>query len=101
MGLIQLLIILGAGAGVTIMMRNSNQNKRLESSFYQILRQHDSCVSLIQLASMAEVSTTIAKTYLDAQIRLLDGIPEVNDQGYTSYRFPAIKIPQQPIVDDW
>jgi hypothetical protein len=101
MALIQLLTILGVGAAIAVTARNSNRDKRLESAFYQILRQHDSCVSLIQLAATAEVSTDAAKVFLDRQIRLLDGIPEVNDEGYTAYRFPAIKTPPQRIVDDW
>jgi hypothetical protein len=32
---------------------------------------------------------------------LLDGIPEVDDDGDTFYRFPKLKLPTQILDDDW
>lgn len=101
MGLIQLLMLLGLGAGAAGFVYNSNQRKRLEAAFYQLLRQQDSCISLIQLVAISQVSSQDAKAFLDEQVRLLNGIPEVDDDGDTFYRFPKLKLPDLPIVDDW
>jgi hypothetical protein len=101
MGLIELLILLGLGAGTVGFISRSNRRKRLESAFYQLLRQQDSYISLIQLMAISQVSSQNAKIFLDEQMRLLDGIPEVNDDGETFYRFPKLRL-QEPIVhDDW
>ncbi len=101
MGLIQqLLVLLGVGAGAAGLIYKSDRRKRLESAFYQLLRQQDSCVSLIQLIAISQVSAQTAKVFLDEQVRLLDGIPEVDEDGDTYYRFPKLRLPD-PIVDDW
>jgi hypothetical protein len=34
-------------------------------------------------------------------VRLLDGIPEVDDDGDTFYRFPKLKLPAAILDDDW
>jgi hypothetical protein len=101
MALLQLLVVLGAGFGLWVVLRNAQQQKRLETAFYNLLRQHDGCVSLIDLTAAAEVDTTLAKTYLDNQIRLLNAMPEVDDEGHTSYRFPKIQTPKPIVNDDW
>ncbi len=101
MGLIQLLMLLGLGAGTAGFVYNSNRRKRLEAAFYQLLRQQGSCISLIQLVAISQVSSQDAKIFLDEQVRLLNGIPEVDDEGDTYYRFPKLKLPDLPIVDDW
>ena len=101
MGLIELLILLGLGAGAARFISKSNQRKRLELAFYQLLRQQDSCISLIQLMAISQVSSQIAKVFLDEQMRLLDGIPEVNDDGETFYRFPKLRLPDPIVNDDW
>jgi hypothetical protein len=66
-----------------------------------VLRQQDSCISLIQLIAISEVSTQTAKIFLDEQIRLLDGIPEVDEDGDTFYRFPKLRLPAAVVEDDW
>ena len=101
MGLIQLLMLLGLGAGTAGFVYNSHRRKRLEAAFYQLLRQQDSCISLIQLVAISQVSSQDAKIFLDEQVRLLNGIPEVDDDGDTFYRFPKLRLPDLPIVDDW
>jgi hypothetical protein len=101
MGLIELLILLGLGVGTARFISESNRRKRLESAFYQLLRQRDSCISLIQLMAISQVSSQNAKQFLDEQVRLLDGIPEVDDDGDTFYRFPKLKLPTQILDDDW
>jgi hypothetical protein len=101
MGLIELLILLGLGAGTAGFIARSNRRKRLESAFYQLLRQQDSCISLIQLMATAGVSSQTVKIFLDEQVRLLDGIPEVNEDGETFYRFPKLRLPAPIDNDDW
>jgi hypothetical protein len=101
MGAIELLILLGLGVGTFRFISNSNRRKRLEAAFYQLLRQQDSCISLIQLMTISQVSSQDAKLFLDAQLRLLDGIPEVDDDGDTFYRFPKLKLPAAILDDDW
>lgn len=101
MGAIELLILLGLGVGTARFISSSNRRKRLESAFYQLLRQQDSCISLIQLMTIAQASSPDAKQFLDNQVRLLDGIPEVDDDGDTFYRFPKLKLPAAIFDDDW
>lgn len=101
MGLIELLTLLGLGAGAAGFIAKSNQRKRLESSFYQLLRQQDSCVSLIQLMATSQVSSQAVKIFLDEQVRLLNGIPEVDDDGDTFYRFPKLRLPDLLADDGW
>jgi hypothetical protein len=101
MGLIELLILLGLGAGTAGLIAKSNRRKRLESAFYQLLRQQDSCISLIQLMAISQVNSQTTKIFLDEQVRLLNGIPEVDDDGDTFYRFPKLKLPDAIVNDDW
>ncbi len=101
MGLIQLLILLGLGAGTAGFVYNADRRKRLETAFYQLLRQQDSCISLIQLIAISQVSTQTAKVFLDEQVRLLNGIPEVDDDGDTFFRFPKLRLPMPITNDDW
>jgi hypothetical protein len=101
MGLIELLLLLGLGAGTAGLVSKSNRRKRLESAFYQLLRQQDSCISLIQLMAISRVSSHSAKIFLDEQMRLLNGFPEVDEDGDTFYRFPKLKLPEAIVNDDW
>ena len=101
MGLIQLLILLGLGAGTAGFIYKSDRRKRLEAAFYQLLRQQDSCISLIQLIAISQVSSQTAKIFLDEQVRLLNGIPEVDDDGDTFYRFPKLRLPDLLANDGW
>ena len=48
-----------------------------------------------------EKCSQTAKVFLDEQVRLLNGIPEVDDDGDTFYRFPKLRLPDLPIDDDW
>jgi hypothetical protein len=101
MGLIELAILLTLGVVTTGFIQKSNQRKRLEAAFYQLLRQQDSCISLIQLMAISQVSSQTAKIFLDEQMRLLNGIPEVDDDGDTFYRFPKLRLPDLLVSDDW
>jgi hypothetical protein len=51
--------------------------------------------------AIAQVSSQAAKVFLDEQVRLLNGIPEVDDDGDTSYRFPKLRLPAAVFNDDW
>jgi hypothetical protein len=101
MGWIQLSILLGLGVLIARFIYGADRRKRLEAAFYRVLRQQDSCISLIQLIAISEVSSQTAKIFLDEQIRLLDGIPEVDDDGDTFYRFPKLRLPAAVVEDDW
>jgi hypothetical protein len=101
MGLIELLILLGLGAGAARFISKSNQRKRLEAAFYQLLRQQDSCISLIQLMAISQVNSQTAKIFLEEQMRVLNGIPEVDDDGDTFYRFPKLRLPDLLADDGW
>ena len=101
MGLIELPILLGLGVAIAVFISRSNQRKRLESAFCQLLRQQDSCISLIQLMAISQVSSQTTKVFLDEQVRLLDGIPEVEDNGDTFYRFPKLRLPSLLADDGW
>ena len=101
MGLIELLILFGLGAGTVGFINKSNRRKRLESAFYQLLRQQDSQISLIQLMAISQVNSQTAKIFLDEQMRLLNSIPEVDDDGDTFYRFPKLRLPDSIVNDDW
>jgi hypothetical protein len=101
MGLIELPLLLGLGIAIAVFISKSNRRKRLESSFYQLLRQQDSCISLIQLMAISQVSSPDAKIFLDEQMRLLNGIPEVDDDGDTFYRFPKLRLPDLLADDGW
>jgi hypothetical protein len=92
---------LGVGVGIAIPIYNANRRKRIETAFYRLLRQQDSRISLIQLATVSEANTQQVKIFLDEQIRLLDGIPEVDDDGDTFYRFPKLRLPAAIVEDDW
>jgi hypothetical protein len=101
MGLIELPILLGLGIGIAVFIAKSNRRKRLESAFYQLLRQQDSCISLIQLMAISQVSSQDTKIFLDQQMRLLNGIPEVDEDGDTFYRFPKLRLPDLLADDGW
>jgi hypothetical protein len=101
MGWIQLSILLALGAGIATLIDRADRRKRLETAFYNLLRQQDSCIALIQLMASSEVSSQTAKIFLDEQIRLLDGIPEVDEDGDTFYRFPKLRLPGVVVEDDW
>lgn len=101
MGLLELLILFGVGTATARFIYKSNQRKRLEAAFYQLLRQQDSCISLIQLMAISQVDSQSAKVFLDEQVRLLNGIPEVDDDGDTFYRFPKLRLPEALAHDDW
>ncbi len=103
--LIQLLLVLGLGGWTTMyvsrMLREQNQQKQLDQAFYQILQSQESTISLIELGASARVDAELAKEYLDRQVRVLDAVPEVDDDGDTFYRFPKLKLSQYLPQGDW
>jgi hypothetical protein len=53
------------------------------------------------LMAISQVSSQTAKIFLDEQMRLLNGIPEVDDEGDTFYRFPKLRLPNLIADDGW
>jgi len=67
-----------------------NKQQRLTDAFYQLLEERDSCISLIQLSATARVEPSLAKQYLDEQVKIFAAFPEVDADGNTYYQFPKI-----------
>ncbi len=73
--------------------KNLEQNqieKRLKTSFYQLLQSQNSCISLIQLSVKSQVEAEIAKQYLDRQVKLFEAIPQIDPDGNMFYQFPKL-----------
>ncbi len=71
--------------------------QQLEDTFYQLLEEQDSCISLIQLTAKARVDVQQARKYLERQVQLFSAVPEVDADGDTFYRFP--KLHRRPSAD--
>jgi hypothetical protein len=105
--MIQLLIALGLGAGaVFLYMRwqaERQRQERLEKTFYQLIQTNNGIVALIQLATIAQVDAAMAKEYFDRQVKVLNALPEVDDDGDMTYRFPKLNMPLAITAkkDDW
>ena len=98
-----LLLALAGTAGVFIIKSSGDRQKqrRLEAAFYQLLKEQDSCISLIQLAAAASVDSLLAKQYLDQQVRTFNAILEVDNDGESFYRFPKLRLPPSLAKGDW
>jgi hypothetical protein len=103
--MLQFLIVLALGAiGAVLFLRwqsERQQQQRLEGAFYQLIQAKGGSMSLIQLATMAKVDAALAKTYFDRQVKVLNAIPEVDDDGDMTYRFPKLDLPPVLPRDDW
>jgi hypothetical protein len=103
--MIQLLLAMGIGAiGIVFVSRwmtDKQQQQRLEAAFYQLIQTKGGSMSLIQLATVARVDATLAKEYFDRQVRVLNAVPEVDDDGDMTYRFPKLDLPKALAQDDW
>jgi hypothetical protein len=104
--MIQLLIAMGIGAiglvVVTRWMTDQQQKQRLEAAFYQLIQSKGGSMSLIQLATVARVDAALAKEYFDRQVKVLNAVPEVDEDGDMTYRFPKLDLPTKALPqDDW
>jgi hypothetical protein len=103
--MMQLLMALGVGTIAFVFLsrwkKEKDQQDRLERSFYQLIKAKSGILSLIQLATMAQVDAALAKEYFDRQVRVLNAVPEVDDDGDMTYRFPKLDLPRALPDDDW
>lgn len=79
--------------GLTLIktLNGTQQKQRLERAFYYLLEAGNGRMSLIQLAVEAKVDAETTKQFLDAQIKLFNAEPEVDEDGDTFYRFPKLR----------
>jgi hypothetical protein len=103
--MMQLLMALGIGTIAFVFLsrwkKEKDQQERLERSFYQLIKAKSGILSLIQLATMAQVDAALAKEYFDRQVKVLNALPEVDDDGDMTYRFPKLDLPRALPDDDW
>ncbi|MBW4649125.1 MAG: hypothetical protein KME06_10510 [Kastovskya adunca ATA6-11-RM4] len=64
--------------------------QQLEEAFYRLLKEENSCISLIQLAAASRIDVQQARQYLEQQVKMLGAVPEVDADGDTFYRFPKL-----------
>jgi hypothetical protein len=97
------ILALAGTAGLFIMKATGEQQKqrRLEVAFYELLKEQDSCISLIQLAAAATVDSQLAKQYLDLQVKTFGAILEFDRDGEPFYRFPKLRLPPSLAKGDW
>jgi hypothetical protein len=102
----QLIVVLGFGSiGAFLFTRwysDKQRQDRLEQSFYQLIQTNNGTVALIQLATVAQVDAAMAKEYFDRQVSVLNAVPEVDDDGDMTYRFPKLNLPRPlPRQEEW
>ena len=94
MPIIELMFVLSLGgmAGLLILRATEAKQKQqqLENAFYKLLKEQNSCISLIQLAVAAQIDPQVAKQYLEQQIKTFGAVPEVDADGDMFYRFPKL-----------
>lgn len=73
--------------------QEDQQQKKLETAFYQLLENQNSCVSLMQLSARAKVDPEMAEKYLTKQIKILSALPKVDNDGNMFYQFPKLYLP--------
>lgn len=97
MAILEVILIVGLGVSAVMLFTSAFQQRQqqvlVENAFYKLLEEQDSCISLIQLAAAARVDTELAKQYLERQVKLLNALTEVDDDGNTFYRFPKLRHP--------
>jgi hypothetical protein len=79
------------------LVQQNLQQHRLRKTFYELLTIQNGCLTLIQLAAVAQVDAAITQRYLQRQLDLLGGYPEVDADGDLFYRFPKVHPPDTKI----
>ncbi|MEH2131169.1 MAG: hypothetical protein V7K86_11135 [Nostoc sp.] len=64
-----------------------SEQKRIQLVFLELIEQNTGRITVLQLAKNAEISTQLAKQYLDEKAKELNADFEVNDDGNVLYRF--------------
>ncbi|MBD1864423.1 MULTISPECIES: hypothetical protein [Trichocoleus] len=67
--------------------REKEQRDRLQGIFYQLLKQGNGSVTVLELAMEAKLSGADAKQYLDAKAREFGATFDVTDRGSIAYEF--------------
>ncbi|MBD2471567.1 hypothetical protein [Nostoc sp. FACHB-145] len=65
-----------------------SEQKRIRLVFLELIENNSGKITVLQLAKNAEISTQLAKQYLDEKDLELSADFEVNENGNFSYRFP-------------
>ncbi|HEY9618007.1 MAG TPA: hypothetical protein V6C64_14270 [Microcoleaceae cyanobacterium] len=105
MALVEWGLIAGIGLLVTFSIansiRNNQQRQRLLDAFYTLLETEAGRISLIQLAASARVEAEVARQFLDNQVKVFNALPEVDEDGNTSYCFPKLKRLAAANDEEW
>jgi hypothetical protein len=64
-----------------------SEQKHLQLVFLELIEQNAGRITVLQLAKNAEISTQLAKQYLDEKAKELNADFEVNEEGNVLYRF--------------
>lgn len=94
MAILEFIVVFAlAGMAGLLILRTTetkNQQQKLDTAFYQLLKEKNSCISFIQLAATARVDPEVARQYLEQQMKTFGAVPEVDADGDTFYRFPKL-----------
>lgn len=91
----------GAGGWMAWQLHQQGKKEkrdRLQSIFYELVRQSKGQITLLQFAMEAKLSGTEARQFLDEQARVFNANFEVNDQGEIFYFFNSGAINAQSIA---
>jgi type II secretory pathway pseudopilin PulG len=95
--ILEVIFVIGLAALIALFLVNkvneSRQQRQLNEAFYRLLETQNSQVSLIQLAASARVDAQFAEPYLKRQAQVFSAVLEVDDQGYSFYQFPKLRLP--------
>ncbi|QKQ72686.1 hypothetical protein [Nostoc sp. TCL240-02] len=64
-----------------------SEQKRLQLVLLELIEQNAGRITVLQLAKKAEISTQLAKQYLDEKAKELNANFEVNEEGNVLYHF--------------
>lgn len=75
-------------------IQKHTQQRLLNGVFYDLLRQHQGRVSILDFAMTAEISPRDAKDYLDARAQELSALFEPTEHGDVIYAFYSLELAQ-------
>ena len=80
------MVFSAAESNVKALILESEQ-KHLQLVFLELIEQNAGRITVLQLAKNAEISTQLAKQYLDEKAKELNASFEVNEEGNVLYHF--------------
>lgn len=80
------MVFSAAESNVKALLLESEQ-KRLQLVLLELIEQNAGRITVLQLAKNAEISTQLAKQYLDEKAKELNADFEVNEEGNVLYHF--------------